>query len=58
MCPATKPSAVTIQAGYYYEQNSSILTGATACQVQCPKTGAAINNWIKTHQNEFKNNKR
>ena len=57
VCPATKPSAVTIQTGYYYDATSSVLTGATACQSTCPTDATQIAAWVNAHQSSFTNNK-
>ena len=55
-CPRLKPAAVTVQAGYFYHAGSTVLTGATACQLECPTVRVAIDDWITLNSRLFTEN--
>ncbi len=58
-CPSTRPSNATlpIQAGYYFNPASTVISGTYACQSACPTNAAQITAWISAHGASFTGNK-
>ena len=52
-CPRLKPAAVTVQNGYFYHAGSTVLSGPTACQLECPTTRNDIVDWITINRPSF-----